>query len=196
MDWSAVPLYKLSLDARKRASRWNVCGSHGDVHLIYGSASPIIAEQNPVPSIFCVPDAPDRKGTSTFSDRGWISCRFTGQYTTESQKVKRGEGAPSLFIDPLQQRQPLGEKGLGFGVMQPAFAVGAVHQLLRQCGGGSVDSHHVLHGQLQGERRRNIRQRRQRVLPHKGRQQLHRHGQAGALLGQQQCGGGAILLHL
>ncbi len=103
---------------------------------------------------------------------------------------KRGEGAPSLFIDPLQQRQPLGEKGLGFGVMQPAFAVGAVHQLLRQCGGGSVDSHHVLHGQLQGERRRNIRQRRQRVLPHKGRQQLHRHGQAGALLGQQQCGGG------
>ena len=58
---SAVPLYKLSLDARKRASRWNVCGSHGDVHSIYGSASPIIAEQNPVPSIFCVPDAPDRK---------------------------------------------------------------------------------------------------------------------------------------
>ena len=53
--------YKLSLDARKRASRWNVCGSHGDVHSIYGSASPIIAEQNPVPSIFCVPDAPDRK---------------------------------------------------------------------------------------------------------------------------------------
>ena len=53
--------YKLSLDARKWASRWNVCGSHGDVHSIYGSASPIIAEQNPVSSIFCVPDAPDRK---------------------------------------------------------------------------------------------------------------------------------------
>ena len=55
------------------------------------------------------------QGVSTFSDRGWISCRFTGQYTTESQKVKEGEGAPSLFIDPLQQRQPLGEKGLCFG---------------------------------------------------------------------------------
>lgn len=88
----------------------------------------------------------------------------------------------------MQQRQPLGEKGLGLGVVQPAFAISAVHQLLRQCGRGSVDGHHVLHGQLQGERRRNIRQRRQRVLPHKGRQQLHRHGQAGALLGQQKGG--------
>ena len=30
------------------------------------------------------------QGTSTFSDGSWISCRFTGQYTTESQKGKEG----------------------------------------------------------------------------------------------------------
>ena len=92
---------------------------------------------------------------------------------------KRGEGAPSLFIDPLQQCQPLGEKGLGLGVMQPkcrqlctsfcASAAGEVSMAITSC----MVSCRV------SAAAGNIRQRRQRVLPHKGRQQLHRHGQAG-----------------
>ena len=57
---------------------------------------------------------------------------------------------------------------------------------LPSAAGVGIGLHHILHGQLQRQRRRSVRQRRQRVLPHKGRQQLHRHRGAGALLGEQQ----------
>ena len=90
--------YKLSLDARKRASRWNVCGSHGDVHSIYGSASPIIAEQNPVPSIFCVPDAPAARHVHVLRRELDILPVYRSVY---HGIAKRKRGEPFLIYRPF-----------------------------------------------------------------------------------------------
>lgn len=88
--------YKLSLDARKRASRWNVCGSHGDVHLIYGSASPIIAEQNPVPSIFVYRTHRTARHVHVLRQRLDILSVYRSVYHGIA-KSKRGGGC-SFFI--------------------------------------------------------------------------------------------------
>ena len=71
-------------------------------------------------------------------------------------------------------------------MVQPALVRRCASQLSAQRFRVGIGLHHILHGQLQRQRRRGVRQRRQRVLPHKGRQQLHRHRGAGALLGEQQ----------
>ena len=89
----------------------------------------------------------------------------------------------SPAVDPLQHGHLLRKEGVGPGVVQPALARGGVHQPAAQGGRVGVGQQHVLPGQLQRQRRRGVRQGRQRVLPHEGRQQLHRHGGAGALLG-------------
>ena len=80
--------------------------------------------------------------------------------------------------------------------MQPALVLCRMHQLPAQRCGVGIDELHILHGQLQRQRRRRIRHRRQRVLPHKGRQQLHRHGGAGALPGEQQRRRRAVRCHM
>ena len=73
---------------------------------------------------------------------------------------------------------------------------GGLAQAAGKGGRVGVDGLHILQGQLQGQSGRDIRQGRQRVLPDKGRQQLHRADSAGTLLGEQQSGGGAIRLHM
>ena len=66
------------------------------------------------------------------------------------------------------------------------WAVSSLAQAAGKGGRVGVDGLHILQGQLQGQSGRNIRQGRQRVLPDKGRQQLHRADSAGTLLGEQQ----------
>jgi len=77
-------------------------------------------------------------------------------------------------------------------VGQPALARRAAHQPPPQGCRVGVDGLHILHGQLQSECRRNIRQRRQRILPHKGRQQLQRRHAAGTFFGEQQRRRGTV----
>ena len=69
------------------------------------------------------------------------------------------------------------------------WAVSSLAQAAGKGGRVGVDGLHILQGQLQGQSGRDIRQGRQRVLPDKGRQELHRADSAGTLLGEQQSGG-------
>ena len=57
---------------------------------------------------------------------------------------------------------------------------------------GGVDGLHIPQREGEREGRRAVRQGRERVFPDEGRQQLHRIHRAGALLRQQQGGGGAV----
>ena len=92
-------------------------------------------------------------------------------------------------VDPLEEGHPLGKIGLHPGVVQPALVLHRLDEVPPKPGRVSVQPLHVCQREGQAQRRRGVRQRRQRVLPHKGRQQLQGADGAGALLRQQQRGG-------
>ena len=94
-----------------------------------------------------------------------------------------------LSVEPLEEGYPLGEIGLGPGVVEPAFARLVAGETVAQRGGAGVDLFHVPHGEGEAQRRRSVRKGRERVFPDEGRQQLDGVYRSGAFFGEQQrCG--------
>ena len=77
-----------------------------------------------------------------------------------------------LSVEPLEEGYPLGEIRLGPGVVEPAFARLVAGETVAQRGGAGVYLFHVPHGEGEAQRRRSVRQGRERVFPDEGRQQL------------------------
>ena len=77
-----------------------------------------------------------------------------------------------LSVEPLEEGYPLGEIRLGPGVVEPALARLVAGETVAQRGGAGVYLFHVPHGEGEAQRRRSVRQGRERVFPDEGRQQL------------------------
>ena len=75
-----------------------------------------------------------------------------------------------LSVEPLEESYPLGEIRLGPGVVEPAFARLVAGETVAQRGGAGVYLFHVPHGEGEAQRRRSVRQGRERVFPDEGRQ--------------------------
>ena len=97
-----------------------------------------------------------------------------------------------LSVEPLEEGYPLGEIRLGPGVVEPALARLVAGETMAQCGGAGVYLFHVPHGEGEAQRRRSVRQGRERVFPDEGRQQLDGVYRPGAFFGEQQRGGRTI----
>lgn len=87
-----------------------------------------------------------------------------------------------LSVEPLEEGYPLGEIRLGPGVVKPAFARLVAGETVAQRGGAGVYLFHVPHGEGEAQRRRSVRQGRERVFPDEGRQQLDGVYRPGAIL--------------
>ena len=70
-------------------------------------------------------------------------------------------------------------------MVEPAFARLVAGETVAQRGGAGVDLFHVPHGEGEAQRRRSVRQGRERVFPDEGRQQLDSVHRPGAFLGQK-----------
>ena len=97
-----------------------------------------------------------------------------------------------LSVEPLEEGYPLGEIRLGPGVVEPALARLVAGETVAQRGGAGVYLFHVPHGEGEAQRRRSVRQGRERVFPDEGRQQLDGVYRPGAFFGEQQRGGRTI----
>ena len=62
-----------------------------------------------------------------------------------------------LSVEPLEEGYPLGEIGLGPGVVEPALARLVADEAVAQCGGVGVDLLHVPQGEGEAQRRRGVR---------------------------------------
>ena len=91
-----------------------------------------------------------------------------------------------LSVEPLEEGYPLGEIGLGPGVVEPALARLVAGETVAQRGGVGVYLFHIPHGEGEAQRRRSVRQGRERVFPDEGWQQLDGVHRPGAFFGEQQ----------